>query len=152
MDSQQYSSVGSEETSSWHSAFEPTGAKPKSSSTTVGASESKARKSSKSKKSEKFKDKKDNKEHKKASNRKQKPKHSSSKVEPSPISPSNNPELSKSVSPTVGDPMQFHRRVPSGMACAKMLVRARYRCACHFLILNQCPSRGHTDVNTSHSS
>ena len=152
MDPQKYSSVCSEETSSWHSAFEPTGDKMTSSSTTVGDSKSKARKSSKSKKSGKSKDKKDSKRHKKTSKSKKRRKHSSSKVEPSPISPSNHPERSRSVSPTLGDPMQFHRRLPSLTACAKMLVRARYQCACHFLLLSECPSRGHTDVNTSHSS
>ena len=133
-------------------SFEPTGDKLRSSSTTVGDLKSKARKSSKSKESRKSKDKKDNKEHKKTSKRKKKRKHSSSKVEPSPISPSNYLEGSRSVSPTLGDPMQFHRRLPSGKACAKMLVRAQYRCACFFLLLSECPSRGHTDANTSGSS
>ena len=139
MDPQKCSSVCSEETSSWHSAFEPTGDKLKSSSTTVGDTKSKARKSSKSKGSGKSKDEKDNKEHKKTSKRQKKRKHSSSKVEPSPISPSNHPERSRPVSPTLGDPMEFHRRLPSGTACAKMLVKARYRCACHFLLLSECP-------------
>ena len=98
------------------------------------------------------KDRKDNKEHKKTSKRKKKRKHSSSNVLPSPISSSNYCEASGSVSPDLGDPVQFHRQLPSGKACAKMLVRAQYRCACHFLLLRECPSRGHLDVHKPHSS
>ncbi|OLP95509.1 hypothetical protein AK812_SmicGene22362 [Symbiodinium microadriaticum] len=107
MESRKVSSVLSEETSSWHSAFEPAGDKIKSSSA-VGDPKIKPRKRSKSKKSGKSKGKKDNKEHNKISKKKRR-KRSSSKVELSPVPPSNRSEFSRSVSPMLRDPMQFHR-------------------------------------------
>ena len=142
MDQSKPSSVCSEETSSWHSAFEPTTDKPKSSSTTVGDFKSKSRKRAKPKAVGKSRGKKDIKKHKKSSKRKKKKKrpHSSSQSDSSPISSSELLEGSGTDSPNLGDPMQFHRPLPFGKACAKMLVRARYRCACHFLLLSQCPS------------
>ena len=43
---------------------------------------------------------------------------------------------------TMGDPMLFHRpNAIRGRACAKMLVRANLRCACHFNYVSQCPNR-----------
>ena len=122
--------------------LEPTSDKPKSSSTTVGALKSKSRKCAKSKDVGKSKHKKDIKKHKKSSKRKKKKSsHSSFQADPSPISSSELLEGSCTVSLNLGDPMQFHRPLPFGKACAKMLVRARFRCECHFLLLSQCPSR-----------
>ena len=129
MDHFKPSSLCSEETSSWHSAFEPTSDKPTSSSTTVGSLDNKSHKGAKSKRVGKSKHKKDVKKHKKSSKRKKKRKKSShsSQADPSPISTSELLEGSCTVSPMLGDPMQFHRPLPIGRACAKMLVRARYR-------------------------
>ena len=73
--------------------------------------------------------------------KKKKSSHSSLQADPSPISSSELLEGSCTVSPNLGGPMQFHRPLPLGRACAEMLVRASYRCGCHFLLLSQCPSR-----------
>ena len=146
MDSFELSSLCSEETSSWHSAFEPASDKPKSSSTTSRIVESKPHKDAQSRSVGKSKHKKDVKKHKKLSKRKQKKSktkssHSSLQADPSPILSSEPFEESCTVSLELGDPMQFHRPLPVGKAGAKMLVRAQYRCEGHFLLSSQCPNR-----------
>ena len=44
-------------------------------------------------------------------------------------------------STTMGDPMMFHRPINfRSRACAKMLVRASLRCACHVMYVSHCPN------------
>ena len=149
MDSFELSSLCSEETSSWHSAFEPISDKrktSKSSPSTPGAIERESSKDISSEGVGKSKHKKDTKKGKKSSKRKHKTSkkqssHSSLQSDSCPAVLKNQTQESCAAFLELGDPMQFHRPLPAGKACAKMLVRAKYRCECHFLLSSKCPSR-----------
>ena len=67
--------------------------------------------------------------------------HSSLQSDSCPVVLNNQTQESCTVFLALGDPMQFRRPLPAGKACAKMLVRAKYRCECHFLLSSQCPSK-----------
>ena len=142
-----------DDTSSWHSAFDPPQTSGPSSSHVISSplTTSKHRrrskkKSSKSKKSRrKTMDKKCKKSSKslKSRHKTAKKKKSSSSAESRPFSSSceTAPDSNEIFEDTaVPEPLREREQPPSRTrACAKMLVRSSLRCPCHFIYRWECP-------------